>query len=45
MTPQKKEAIRRYREMTKGLSGKDLENTIGKFRSGYFTQDLYPYNK
>lgn len=45
MTPKKREAIKRYRELTKGLKGKELGDVIHKFRCGDYTQDIYPHNK
>ncbi len=44
MKPEKKEAIRRYRELTKGIKGKALEKVIHDFRCGKHTQDIYPHN-
>ena len=43
MDAKRKEAINRYREMTKGLKGKELQNMINRFRCGEFTQDIYPH--
>ena len=45
MTPEKNEAIERYRQLTKGLSGKERQKAINDFRCGYYTQDIYPHNK
>ncbi len=40
------EAINRYKELTKGLKGKELQKAINDFRCGNYTQDLYPtHNK
>ena len=42
MDPKMSTAIDRYRVVTKGLKGEELQQVIQDFRCGEYTQDLYP---